>query len=152
MIFLSIIIGLKTNWTQLDSPHYTQLGSPHGTQLESSQNHLGPKRAAHMGPSKIAHLTHKGPHMGPIHACWLGLKYVGPRGLYLHIKGVLFLLRKSRPFTCKYNYNQGAMSLWFGMVISIDHPHTTNGKYTPYVEGCRPQGQYANIKDLLFLF
>ena len=43
------------------------------------------------------------------------LKYVGPRGLYLNIKGLLFLR------------NQGDTCLRFCMVIGIDYPHTHNG-------------------------
>ena len=43
------------------------------------------------------------------------LKYVGPRGLYLNIKGLLFLETKAA--TC----------LRFCMVIGSDYPHTHNG-------------------------
>ena len=43
------------------------------------------------------------------------LKYEGPRGLYLNIKGLLFLETKAA--TC----------LRFFMVIGFDYPHTHNG-------------------------
>ena len=66
------------------------------------------------------------------------LKYVGPRGLYLDIKGLL--LRSTKAATW----------FWFGMVICIDHPHTHNGKYAPYVEVCGPRGPIFKYKGPAF--
>ena len=63
------------------------------------------------------------------------LKYVGPKGLYLNIKGLLFFLAI-----------KATTWLWFGMVICIHHPHMHNGKYTPYVELCGPQGPISKIE------
>ena len=39
------------------------------------------------------------------------------------------------------------------MLVGTDDLHIHNGKHTPYVEGCGPQGPilYLNIKGLLFL-
>ena len=48
------------------------------------------------------------------------LKYMGPRGLYINIKGLLA--------------TKAATWRWFDMVIGIDHLHIHNGKFAPYVE------------------
>ena len=66
------------------------------------------------------------------------LKYMGPRGLYINVKGLLFLATKA------------ATWLWFGMVIGIDHLHIHNGKFVPYVEVCGPQGPIFEYKGPAF--
>ena len=66
------------------------------------------------------------------------LKYMGPRGLYINIKGCLFLATKA------------ATWLWFGMVIGIDHLHIHNGKFAPYVEVYGPQGPIFEYKGAVF--
>ena len=45
------------------------------------------------------------------------LKYVGPRGLYLNVKGLHCFFLETKAATC----------LRFCMVIGIDYPHTHNG-------------------------
>ena len=55
-----------------------------------------------------------------------------PQGAILKYKGHDFFLA-----------TKATTWLWFGMdhmVIGIDHPHTHNGKYVPYIEVCGSQG------------
>ena len=61
-------------------------------------------------------------------------KKVGPRGININVKGLLFLA------------TEAATKLWFGMVIGNDYPHTHSGKYGQYVEVCAPQGQIMKYK------
>ena len=45
---------------------------------------------------------------------------------------------------------KAASWLWFGMVIDIDHPHTHNGNYVPYVALFGPQGPIFKYKGPAF--
>ena len=66
------------------------------------------------------------------------LKYMGPRGLYINIKGLPFLS------------NQGSHLALVWYVIGIDHLHIHNGKFAPYVEVCGPQGPIFEYKEPAF--
>ena len=45
---------------------------------------------------------------------------------------------------------KAASWLWFGMVIGIDHPHTNNGKFVPFIAVCGPQGPIFKYKGPAF--
>ena len=66
-------------------------------------------------------------------------KYHGPQGPIKKFKGYAFFLA-----------TKAASLLWFGMVIGIDHPHTHNGNFVPFIAVCGPQGPIFKYKGPAF--
>ena len=69
----------------------------------------------------------------------MGQKSWAIGGAKKKIKGYAFLLA-----------TKAACWLWFGKVIGIDHPHTHDGNYVPYVAVCGPQGPIFKYKGPAF--